>query len=81
MPLFDYRCRQCQATSRHLVGVVQDDAKPECPNCGSTDLEKSPLGRFAVGQASSGRSAPSCADGPACAMGGGCASGLCPMAN
>jgi putative FmdB family regulatory protein len=37
MPLFDFRCRACQATFEALVRPAHE---PVCPSCGSADLEK-----------------------------------------
>ena len=37
MPLFDFHCAKCDGTSEMLV---RHDAKPTCPHCGHTDLQK-----------------------------------------
>lgn len=44
MPLFDYRCRDCDRTFELLV---RGTAMPVCPSCGSLSLEKQ-LSLFAV---------------------------------
>jgi len=38
MPLYEYRCKDCDRQSELLVKSL--DAKPECPECGSVQLEK-----------------------------------------
>jgi putative FmdB family regulatory protein len=45
MPLFEYSCRKC---SRRFERLVFGAETPECPSCGSPDLEKL-LSAFAVG--------------------------------
>ncbi len=45
MPLFDYRCEQCD---KEFEALVSGERTPECPACGSRDLEKQ-LAGFAVG--------------------------------
>lgn len=37
MPLFEYHCTACQAEFERLV---RSDTVPDCPECGSTALEK-----------------------------------------
>jgi putative FmdB family regulatory protein len=37
MPLYDFRCPQCDAVSEMLVGA---HAEPSCPSCGASGLEK-----------------------------------------
>ncbi len=57
MPLFEYRCKACD---RRFEEFVLGDAKPRCPGCDGTRLEKL-LSVFAVssGGASSGGPEPS----------------------
>lgn len=43
MPLYDYRCKACDAGFELLV---RSDTVPKCPHCGSTDLERA-LSRIA----------------------------------
>jgi len=45
MPLFEYSCRKCSQRFERLVFGAET---PECPSCGSPDLEKL-LSAFAVG--------------------------------
>jgi len=40
MPLYEYRCQNCQKRFPYLVGVVADNPDPACPKCHSTDLQK-----------------------------------------
>lgn len=48
MPLFEYRCRQCQHAFEALVRSTSDGASgPTCPACQSGELEKL-LSVFAV---------------------------------
>jgi putative FmdB family regulatory protein len=61
MPLFEYRCRDCD---RRFEEFVLGDAKPRCPHCMSAKLEKL-LSVFAV---SSGGASASSSE----AAGGGC---------
>jgi len=44
MPLFEYRCKNCE---RRFEEFVLGDAKPRCPHCESPKLEKL-LSVFAV---------------------------------
>jgi putative FmdB family regulatory protein len=37
MPLYDFRCRQCGDEFERLV---RQSVTPDCPGCGSTDLER-----------------------------------------
>ncbi len=45
MPLYEYRCRDCD---RRFEEIVRGGAKPRCPSCGSARLAKL-LSAFAVG--------------------------------
>ncbi len=40
MPIYEYRCRQCQDEFEALVRNVRDEEQIECPQCGSTELER-----------------------------------------
>ena len=40
MPLFDYRCSQCNKRFTQLVGMTADSKPPACPACGSEDVKK-----------------------------------------
>ena len=37
MPLFEYACKSCD---REFETLVRASKAPECPSCGSTDLER-----------------------------------------
>jgi putative FmdB family regulatory protein len=76
MPIFEYRCQDCQAAYEALL---RRDEAPVCPHCGSRKADKQ-LSVFAVSSASAGAS-PACG-GEGCdlaAQGGGCAGGACPF--
>ena len=49
MPLFEYACRACAKRFTFLSGVVQNDLAPQCPRCGSEELQKL-MSRFARGR-------------------------------
>jgi putative FmdB family regulatory protein len=66
MPLFEYKCHDCDQTFEELVS--SSDAKPSCPSCGSDHTGKL-LSVFAAGGGSSKSAGPSCG-------GGGCGSGF-----
>ncbi len=53
MPIFEYRCKECD---RHFETIVQGRTRPACPSCGARQLEKQ-LSVFAVAGASDSRSA------------------------
>jgi putative FmdB family regulatory protein len=40
MPLFEYRCQECQKRFTFLAGVIADNFDPACPRCGSMQLKK-----------------------------------------
>lgn len=52
MPLFEYRCRRCEAAFEELL--TSRSAAVACPRCGAADVAKL-LSRFAVGTEASGR--------------------------
>ena len=37
MPLFDFRCQDCDKTAEMLI---RSDTTPSCPACGSTAMQK-----------------------------------------
>ena len=63
MPLFAYVCKKCKTESEILV---RGNETPECPECGSTRLEKQ-MSHFAAVKAGTAPAAPQ-----------GCAGGSCP---
>ena len=54
MPLFEFRCRDCQKRFTFLTGVVADEAPPRCPACQSADLSKI-MSRFSRGRSDDAR--------------------------
>jgi len=63
MPIYEYRCRDCDATFEQLV---RGGEQPECPDCHGQSLAKL-LSTFAVG----GHAPPPCGTAPACRTCGG----------
>ncbi|MDY6971481.1 MAG: zinc ribbon domain-containing protein [Thermodesulfobacteriota bacterium] len=39
MPIYEYRCTACGATSEYLIGMGKDEAI-SCKGCGSTKMER-----------------------------------------
>jgi putative FmdB family regulatory protein len=75
MPVYDYRCTDCNKTYDiyHKAQEVKEDVI--CPSCGSTNHKK----LMSVTQVSMGGDS-GCSDGscnPYGGGGGGCASGMC----
>ncbi|MDI6766925.1 MAG: zinc ribbon domain-containing protein [Bacteroidota bacterium] len=75
MPIYDYKCTDCNKTYDvfHKVREIAEDVV--CPSCGSTNHKK----LMSVTQMSMGSdSGSSCSDG-SCGpyTGGGCAGGMC----
>lgn len=52
MPIYSYRCRECQARFDLLVGVTSGSPELKCPGCGSRKIDKT-LTSFSVRAASS----------------------------
>ena len=40
MPLFEYRCQDCDQKFTFLYGVVAGNTEPRCPHCQSLNLKK-----------------------------------------
>jgi putative FmdB family regulatory protein len=40
MPVYEYRCNSCRKTYSQILSIKQSDEAPQCPNCGSDDVEK-----------------------------------------
>ena len=40
MPLFEFRCVDCEKRFTFLVGVIADNDQAKCPRCGSAQLKK-----------------------------------------
>lgn len=62
MPIFEYRCQQCE---KEFETLVRGKEKPECPSCNSRKLEKL-LSSFA---AMTGGSRPSASESMAAGCG------------
>jgi len=60
MPIFEYRCEDCD---HHFEAIVYNGKSPHCPSCAGERLEKQ-LSVFAVGAATSARFSDSPAPGP-----------------
>ena len=73
MPIFNYKCSQCQKVFELLLPKFDSPAK--CPDCGSEDLEKL-LNRFAAVTHSAGSVCPAAAECPSASGGCGC-TGCC----
>ena len=40
MPLFEFRCLDCEKRFTFLAGVIADNDEAKCPRCGSEELKK-----------------------------------------
>jgi len=70
MPLYEYRCSSCGATSEILVGVTADESSLVCTSCGSDRLKRIlSMVNFTV-RGSARRSCPG--EQEVCACGGEC---------
>ena len=71
MPIFRYRCQDCDAEFELLL--ARFDSPAECPECGSEQLEKQPSRIAAINSKT-----PACAMQSSCpAAGSHCCSGSC----
>ncbi|MFW6324030.1 MAG: FmdB family zinc ribbon protein [Desulfovibrionales bacterium] len=63
MPIYEFQCTKCKNQFEEII-LKNDDSRPKCPSCGSTDVEKllSPGNIRAKGivKGKGGFSAPSC---------------------
>ena len=78
MPIYEYRCRQCNAGSEHLLKKASD-TPPSCPHCGAGDMERvlSAPSAF-TGNRSPGVSGLRCGgDAPCCGLDAPCAARPC----
>ncbi len=66
MPIFEYRCTDCETRFEKLVRSSDTDG-PRCPQCGAAHLEQE-LSTFATHGGGRKEAAP---------MGGGCPAGMC----
>lgn len=58
MPIYEFKCKQCDTRFDKLVRSMKDPEAAHCPKCGSKKTERS-LSLFAVGSEQAGKSAPS----------------------
>jgi len=68
MPIYTYRCKDCENSFDFLVGVTSDQAELKCDKCGSRNIEKT-LGAFSVRMGASpfsGGAGGSCSTGGCC---------------
>ncbi len=71
MPIFEYRCTDCE---REFEAFVTTDRKAECPACQSANLDKRHSSPGMVGSSNGGRAETSLPMGGGCGAGGaGCA--------
>ncbi len=40
MPIYEYKCKDCDKISEFLIGVGQEKVEIKCGSCGSKKLEK-----------------------------------------
>lgn len=78
MPIFEYRCKDCNSTFEMLVKSSDENAVA-CPECKSSNNKKL-FSAFSTSNSSSGGTYDSCASGN-CGIDsssyGGCANGTC----
>ncbi len=64
MPIYEYRCRECDELFEVFVRSPSQKANPTCPKCGSQKVKKA-VSLFGVGGAGSSDSVrSSCRSGP-----------------
>jgi putative FmdB family regulatory protein len=68
MPLYEYTCKKCH---RDFELLIRGQEAPECPTCGSRQLQK--LLSIPAAHTASSKSLPMCPAAPP----GGCGSGPC----
>ncbi len=49
MPIYEYRCRDCEAKLTVLVGMTSDGTEVKCERCGGKNLNRL-VSRFRVGR-------------------------------
>ena len=47
MPIYSYKCSDCEEKFDKLVGVTSETVELKCPNCGSKKIKKA-LATFSV---------------------------------
>jgi putative FmdB family regulatory protein len=63
MPIYEYRCQECEEEFEKLVLSPSANKPVECPHCGSEKVNKV-ISLFGVGNSSQDLSAASCGPGP-----------------
>jgi len=64
MPMYEYRCAECDTVSEFLTGVSREEPEIVCSSCGSTNLKKLiSASNFTMARAASPQYAP-CGAGP-----------------
>ena len=71
MPIYEYRCQDCQTRFEKLLLRSADAAELACPTCGLKRLTQE-LSVFAAHSAASRPSAPACPSAAACPNAGVC---------
>lgn len=71
MPLYEYKCTECNAKYEHLTRSLEDKSIPECPVCHSKNVVKL-ISAFAMAGGGDGYQESSCESG-----GGHCCGGSC----
>jgi putative FmdB family regulatory protein len=54
MPLFEFRCQECEKQFTFLAGMIAESAEAKCPRCGSQELKKL-MSRFSRGRSDDDR--------------------------
>lgn len=64
MPIYEYRCEECEHGFELLVRSLSQQVEPTCPRCGSLRVKKA-ISLFGVeGSVGSSASGASCDTGP-----------------
>ncbi len=64
MPLYEYRCEECNQPFEKLLRFGEEQPSPECPHCHSTKTRKQ-LSTFATRLSAAGKLSGSSNCGPA----------------
>lgn len=64
MPMYEYKCNQCQYTFEELRNMKDMDKEIQCPQCASKDTKRQ-ISTFGVGGVMNTSSTPPCKS-PAC---------------
>jgi putative FmdB family regulatory protein len=71
MPIYEYRCQDCQSRFEKLVRRAEDASELVCPRCGQKRLALE-LSTFAAHTGGSRQPAPACPSAGACPNAGLC---------